>query len=68
MSNQGEIIEQFVAQEMLAYDDFHKQAKLFYWHREVKNSNAEVDFIIPKQGAIGKINSQRRNEKYASFF
>lgn len=52
LSNQGEIIEQFVAQELLAYADFHQQAKLYYWHREARNSNAEVDFIILKQGQV----------------
>ena len=52
LSNQGEITEQFVAQELLAYAAYHKQAKLYYWHREAKNSNAEVDFIVLKQGHI----------------
>lgn len=52
LSNQGEITEQFVAQEILAYADFHKQPKLFYWHREAKSSNAEVDFVVLKNGEI----------------
>lgn len=52
LSNQGEIAEQFVAQEILAYTSFNKQAKLYYWHREAKNSNAEVDFIVLKNGEI----------------
>jgi predicted AAA+ superfamily ATPase len=52
LSNQGEMAEQFVAQEMLAYADFHKQAKLYYWHREEKSSNAEVDFVVLKNGKI----------------
>lgn len=52
LANQGEIAEQFVAQEMLAYANFHKQAKLFYWHREAKSSNAEIDFVIQKNGEI----------------
>ncbi len=52
LSNQGEITEQFVAQELLAYASFHKQTKLYYWHREAKSSNAEVDFILLKNGEI----------------
>jgi predicted AAA+ superfamily ATPase len=52
LSNQGEIAEQFVAQETLAYAHYHQQAKLYYWHREAKNSNAEVDFIVLKKGEI----------------
>lgn len=52
LSNQGEMTEQFVAQEILAYASFHKQEKLYYWHREAKSSNAEVDFITLKNGKI----------------
>ncbi len=52
LANQGEMTEQFVAQELLAYADFHKHIKLYYWHREAKSSNAEVDFIVSKDGGI----------------
>ena len=52
LSNQGEITEQFVAQEMVAYSSFHKKYDLYYWHREAKNSNAEIDFISLKKGEI----------------
>ena len=52
IANQGEIAEQFVAQELLAYSDFRKIGKLYYWHREAKSSNAEIDFIIMKNGHI----------------
>ena len=52
LSNQGELAEQLVAQEIIAYSDFHKRCKLYYWHREVKNSNAELDFIALKEGSI----------------
>lgn len=52
LANQGEVAEQFVAQEILAYSDFHKKGKLYYWHREAKSSNAEVDFVIAKDGEI----------------
>ena len=52
ISNQGNIAEQFVAQEILAYSNCHKQTKLYYWHREAKSSNAEVDFIVQKNGEI----------------
>ncbi len=45
--NNGAIAEQFVAQELLSYQDFYTQSSLFYWVREAKSSNAEVDFIIP---------------------
>lgn len=52
LANQGEIAEQFVAQEMLAYSEFQKTCVLYYWHREARSSNAEVDFVTSKNGEI----------------
>lgn len=52
VSNQGGIAEQLVAQELLAYSDFHTTPKLHYWHREAKSSNAEVDFVVNYKGEI----------------
>lgn len=40
------IAEQFVAQELIAYAPFNQKTQLYYWHRENKSTNAEVDFII----------------------
>ena len=45
--NNGAIAEQFVAQELLNYQDHYIQPSLYYWVREAKNSNAEVDYVIP---------------------
>jgi len=45
--NEGAIAEQFVAQELLGYQDFYTQPSLYYWVREAKNSSAEVDYVIP---------------------
>lgn len=68
-SFQGEMAEQLVAQEWMAYSPNHRPSQLFYWHREAKNSNAEVDFIfdingeiVPievKSGATGKMLSMK---------
>jgi predicted AAA+ superfamily ATPase len=52
ISHVGAIAEQFVAQEYLAYQDSRSTAELFYWHREGKQSNAEVDFIFEHEGKI----------------
>jgi predicted AAA+ superfamily ATPase len=50
--NQGPIVEAFVGQEILAYaDPFQKQA-LYYWHREMPASQAEVDYIIQQKSNI----------------
>ncbi|MBS0352160.1 MAG: ATP-binding protein [Proteobacteria bacterium] len=48
----GSIAEQFVAQEFIAYGSPSAPAELYYWHREAKSSNAEVDFIVTKRGSI----------------
>ena len=45
--NGGAIAEQFVAQELLNYQDYHTQPSLYYWVREAKSSSAEVDYVIP---------------------
>ena len=41
-----------VAQELVGYSDPHRLAKLYYWHRESRSSNAEVDFVIMHDGDI----------------
>jgi predicted AAA+ superfamily ATPase len=48
----GDIAEQFVAQELIAYSPQDKKSELFYWQRESKNSSAEVDFVTIKKGNI----------------
>jgi len=45
--NGGAIAEQFVAQELLNYQDCYRQPSLHCWVREAKSSNAEVDYVIP---------------------
>lgn len=44
----GKLAEQFVQQEMLAWH----QRELFYWAREAKSANAEVDCLTVRQGRI----------------
>lgn len=48
----GAIAEQFVAQEYIAYTATTEPENLFYWHREARTSNAEVDFIFVKKADI----------------
>lgn len=73
--NRGALTEQLVAQELIAYFDAREPAKLFTWHREEKNADAEIDFVITlgsqivgidvKAGSTGKLRSiqQFLNEK-----
>jgi hypothetical protein len=44
----GALAEQFVGQEIRAVSE----SGLYYWSREARNSNAETDFLIEKQGKI----------------
>lgn len=44
--NQGDLAEQFVGQELMAYYPSYEAASLFYWEREKTGSQAEVDYIM----------------------
>ena len=52
LTNKGEFIEAFVGQEILAYSSLYSDHKLYYWHRESRGSNAEVDYVIQKDSDI----------------
>lgn len=79
LANQGMLTEQFVGQELLAYDEPFEESKLYFWTREQPSSTAEVDFvttvgahIIPievKSGTTGRLKSLRlfMQEKKSSF-
>ena len=63
----GAVAEQFVGQELIACQNPYTRPGLYYWAREAKNSNAEIDFLIQKNsiilpievksGAVGKMKS-----------
>ena len=36
----------FVGLELLKSNDAYEKTALYYWHREAKNSKAEVDYVI----------------------
>lgn len=46
--NKGAIAEQYAGLELLKAASCYQQAELFYWHREAKSSNAEVDYVVQK--------------------
>jgi uncharacterized protein len=50
--NKGNIAELFVGLELLKNLSPYEKKDLFYWQREAKNSNAEVDYVIQKQEQI----------------
>lgn len=65
--NDGQLAEQFVGQELLAYLLKDEMNGLFTWKREEKSSSAEVDFLVAvdscivpievKAGVTGKLQS-----------
>lgn len=67
--NSGSVAEQFVAQELFVLANPYTDKQLYFWAREARNSNAEVDYLmeidgmpIPvevKSGARGSLKSMR---------
>jgi uncharacterized protein len=43
--NKGNLAELFVGLELIKSQSMYEKAELFYWHREAKNSQAEVDYV-----------------------
>lgn len=50
--NKGSLTEAFIGQELLAYSNPTKRSNLYYWHRETRTSQAEVDYLIQKEEQI----------------
>jgi predicted AAA+ superfamily ATPase len=67
--NKGNIAELFAGLELLKSSSCYERKNLYYWHRENKSSNAEVDFVIQhgqdiipievKSGGKGAMQSMR---------
>jgi hypothetical protein len=65
--NKGGCTEAYAGQELMAYADPDMRTALYYWLREARSSNAEVDYISPldgqaipieiKSGATGSLKS-----------
>ncbi len=72
LCNEGIIAEQFVGQELLGRGDAYEKPSLFYWLREGKTGNAEVDYLIaagrsvlPIEVKSGKSGSLKSLEYFA---
>jgi predicted AAA+ superfamily ATPase len=67
--NKGNVAELFAGLELIANGPHSTRPQLYYWHREAKSSNAEVDYIIQrgdrllpievKSGTKGRMTSMR---------
>jgi predicted AAA+ superfamily ATPase len=49
---EGGLAEQFVGQELRSVGPAFEERSLYYWHREAKNANAEVDYLWTHQGQV----------------
>lgn len=52
MINKGPLAEIFVGNELIKQRGCYAVPELFYWHREAKSSNAEVDYLIADKGRV----------------
>jgi predicted AAA+ superfamily ATPase len=50
--NKGAIAEQFAGLEILKASSCYTQDSLYFWSREKPQSNAEIDYVIQKNGVI----------------
>lgn len=77
--NKGELTEAFVGQEILAYSLPDRKEDLYYWQREARSSNAELDYLIQsgstiipvevKSGPTGTLKSMKlflKSHRYSS--
>ena len=65
--NEGSLAEQFVGQQLLTMEPYYKERNIYYWMREKRNAEAEVDYILQlgnnilpievKAGKSGKLKS-----------
>lgn len=50
--NRGHLSELFVGTELISHQSPFLHPQLYYWHREAKSSNAEIDYILSHRGRI----------------
>lgn len=52
LSNKGAIAEALIGQELLAYQPANQPAELFYWQRNAKSSQAEIDYLYAYERCV----------------
>ena len=50
--NRGVLTEQFVGQHLLSMQPSYDRSGLYYWQRDAKSSQAEVDYIFAVDNTI----------------
>ncbi len=52
LANRGAIAEQFVAQQLLSFTPQNQSPQLYYWHRETKSAQAEIDLVTEYNSCV----------------
>lgn len=52
LANRGALVEQAVGQLLRLCFRAHEEPSLFYWHREVRGAEAEIDYVIQQGAAV----------------
>lgn len=52
LANRGAVAEQFVFQELVSRTPKNRSPQLYYWHREEKSANAEIDLLTESGGSV----------------
>lgn len=50
--NKGQLVEAFVGQELIAYSPSYVKNELYYWQRQTRTSQAEVDYVLQEGESI----------------
>jgi len=50
--NKGELVEAFIGQELIAYENPINEPQLYYWQRETRGAEAEIDYVIQQEANI----------------
>jgi len=52
LNNEGSLAEQFVGQELLCLPPYFSENEIYYWMREKRNSEAEIDYLVQNKNQI----------------
>ncbi|MDR0812348.1 MAG: ATP-binding protein [Paludibacter sp.] len=50
--NRGGLSEMFAGLELVKYSNYLKKSEMYYWQRQERNAQAEVDYVISQNGRI----------------
>lgn len=50
--NKGDLVEALVGQELLGYSDPARKAHVYYWQRDTRGAEAEIDYVLQNKENI----------------